>query len=175
MNFIVSVDQHWGIGKQNDLLFSIREDMRFFKNTTMGGTVVMGDKTLLSLPGAKPLPGRENLVLSLDPAFSAEGITLFSSIETLFDRLRGTDTSRVFVIGGATSLQSADGLLRNRLYHQGRGRRRGGGLFEGYRRTAKLGVSRLLRPAPARLSRLPFLYISQQECKTNVRFLKNSI
>lgn len=77
MNFIVSVDQHWGIGKQNDLLFSIREDMRFFKNTTMGGTVVMGDKTLLSLPGAKPLPGRENLVLSLDPAFQPKGLLCF--------------------------------------------------------------------------------------------------
>lgn len=102
MNFIVSVDQNWGIGKQNDLLFSIREDMRFFKNTTMGGTVIMGDKTLLSLPGGRPLPGRDNLVLSLDPSFAPEGVQVFPSLDTLFDRLRGTDTSRVYVIGGAT-------------------------------------------------------------------------
>ena len=102
MNFIVSVDQKWGIGKQNDLLFSLREDMRFFKNTTMGGTVIMGDKTLLSLPGSRPLPGRENLVLSLDPSFAPAGVRVLPCLEALFDLLRGTDTSRVYVIGGAT-------------------------------------------------------------------------
>lgn len=102
MKFIVAVDREWGIGKKGDLLFSIREDMKFFKNTTMGGRVVMGDKTLLSLPGAKPLPGRDNIVLSLDPGFTAEGCTLLPSLDALFHLLRGADTSRVFVIGGAT-------------------------------------------------------------------------
>ncbi len=102
MKFIVCVDENWGIGKKNDLLFSIREDMRFFKNTTMGGTVVLGDKTILSLPGARPLPGRTNLVLSLDPEFAPEGVEVFPSLEALFDRLRGTDTDNVYVIGGAT-------------------------------------------------------------------------
>ena len=101
MKLIVSVDQHWGIGRQNNLLFSIREDMRFFKTTTMGGTVIMGRKTLQSLPGGRPLPGRENFVLSLDPAFEAEGVRVFSSGEALLASLRGADTSRVFVIGGA--------------------------------------------------------------------------
>lgn len=101
MKLIVSVDQHWGIGRQNNLLFSIREDMRFFKTTTTGGTVIMGRKTLQSLPGGRPLPGRENVVLSLTPSFAAEGVRVFSSGEALLTALHGTDTSRVFVIGGA--------------------------------------------------------------------------
>ncbi len=101
MKMIVAVDQHWGIGRQNGLLFSIREDMRFFKNTTMGGTVIMGAKTLLSLPGGRPLPGRENIVLSRKGNFTAEGVALFRSADALFDRLRGRDTSRCYVIGGA--------------------------------------------------------------------------
>lgn len=101
MKMIVAVDQNWGIGRQNGLLFSIREDMRFFKNTTMGGAVIMGSKTLLSLPGGRPLPGRENMVLSRKGNFSTEGIALFRSADTLFDRLRERDTSQCYVIGGA--------------------------------------------------------------------------
>ena len=101
MKLIVSVDQHWDIGRQNNLLFSIREDMRFFKTTTMGGTVIMGRKTLQSLPGGRPLPGRENVVLSLNPSFAAEGVRVFSSVDALLAALRAADTSRVFVIGGA--------------------------------------------------------------------------
>ena len=76
MNFIVSVDKNWAIGKNNDLLFHISADMKYFKETTWGKTVVMGDRTLLSLPGAKPLKGRENIVLTLDKDFSPEGVTV---------------------------------------------------------------------------------------------------
>ena len=51
MNYIVAVDEKWGIGKNNDLLFSLKGDMAFFRATTSGKTVIMGDRTLASLPG----------------------------------------------------------------------------------------------------------------------------
>ena len=63
---IVAVDEKWGIGKNNGLLFSLPEDMKFFRQTTSGKTVVMGYNTLLSFPGGKPLKNRVNVVLCPD-------------------------------------------------------------------------------------------------------------
>ena len=64
MNQIVNVNRSWGIGKDGDLLCHIPEDMRFFKEMTLGKTVIMGRKTLDSFPGGKPLKGRRNIVLT---------------------------------------------------------------------------------------------------------------
>lgn len=64
MNAIVAVSENWGIGKDNALLFHIRADLQRFKALTTGHTVVMGRRTLESLPGGRGLPGRRNLVLS---------------------------------------------------------------------------------------------------------------
>ena len=64
MKTIVAVDSKWGIGKKNDLLFSIPEDMAFFRKTTMGKVCCMGYNTLLSFPGSKPLKNRTNIVLA---------------------------------------------------------------------------------------------------------------
>lgn len=52
---IVAVDEKWGIGKDNSLLFSVPEDMKFFRQTTTGKVIIVGRKTLESFPGAKPL------------------------------------------------------------------------------------------------------------------------
>lgn len=68
MKAIVNVNQNWGIGKDGELLAYIPEDMRFFRNTTKGRTVIMGRKTLESFPGGKPLKGRLNIVLTRNPA-----------------------------------------------------------------------------------------------------------
>ncbi len=68
MKSIVNVNKNWGIGKDNDLLVHIPEDMKFFRKTTAGKIVIMGRKTLESFPGAKPLPGRVNLVITSDPS-----------------------------------------------------------------------------------------------------------
>lgn len=66
MKAIVNVNQSWGIGKDGGLLAYIPEDMKFFRNATKGGTVIMGRKTLESFPGGKPLKGRLNIVLTRD-------------------------------------------------------------------------------------------------------------
>ena len=60
---IVCTDRNWGIGKKNDLLFHLKKDMQFFKQTTADSIVVCGYNTLLSFPGGKPLKGRSTICL----------------------------------------------------------------------------------------------------------------
>lgn len=76
MQAIVAVDQNWGIGRNGDLLFHLKADLKRFRQLTLGHTVLMGRKTLLSLPGSKPLPKRRNIVLSRDASFAPEGVEM---------------------------------------------------------------------------------------------------
>ena len=98
MKLIVAVSENWGIGKDNDLLFSIPKDMKFFRETTMGKTVILGRKNLESFPGAKPLPKRPNIILTRDKNFKVEGATVVNSIDELL--AMDFDKDEAFVIGG---------------------------------------------------------------------------
>ena len=100
MKLIAAVDKNWAIGKEGKLLCHIPEDMRFFKETTTGHIVVMGRKTLESFPGKRPLKDRVNLVLTRNPDYHPEGVTVVHSREELMEALDGYDTEEVFVIGG---------------------------------------------------------------------------
>ena len=99
MRSIVAVDKNWGIGRNNDLLFSIPEDMKFFKETTLNKVVIMGSNTLLSFPGSKPLPKRTNIVLY--PGGERDDCIVVQSLEELSAKLKEYDTDDVYVIGGA--------------------------------------------------------------------------
>ena len=68
---IAAVSQNWGIGKDNHLLFHISADMKRFRELTEGKTVLMGRKTLQSLPGGMGLPRRRNIVLTANHGFTA--------------------------------------------------------------------------------------------------------
>ena len=96
MELIVNVTENWGIGFENRLLVSISADLRRFKALTTGHTVVMGRRTLQSLPGGKGLPNRRNLVLSRRPDYAPENAEAVTSVEALL-RAAGEDA---FVIGG---------------------------------------------------------------------------
>ena len=72
MYAIVAVDEKWGIGRDNALLFRLSADLKRFKELTTGHTVLMGRKTLQSLPGGRGLPNRRNIVLTAQQAFAAE-------------------------------------------------------------------------------------------------------
>ena len=98
MKLIVAVSQNWGIGKDGDLLFSIPKDMKFFRETTMGKTVILGRKNLESFPGKKPLPKRPNIILTRDKSFTCEGATVVNSIDELL--ALPVDFEDAFVIGG---------------------------------------------------------------------------
>lgn len=99
MNLIVAVDNNWGIGCKGNLLVSIPEDMKFFKEMTIGKTVVMGSATLKSLPGSKPLANRRNIVLSRKTQDFGNDIEVCNSMDVLFNILDKSDDD-VFVIGG---------------------------------------------------------------------------
>lgn len=100
MNVIVAVDEHWGIGKNNDLLFHIPEDMRFFRSMTIGKTVICGKNTLLSFPGGKPLPDRKHCVLTHSDFLETEQLVTFDSVEKLLSEIAELPADDVLVIGG---------------------------------------------------------------------------
>ena len=100
---ILNCDKEYGIGKKNGLLFSLKEDMSFFRRTTLNHVVAMGENTLLSFPGSKPLKNRTNIVLSADPTHNYEGVVNVHSFEeflkTISDYSKNED---VYIIGGAS-------------------------------------------------------------------------
>lgn len=101
MNLIVVVDENWNIGRDGGLLVHLSGDLKYFKKRTYGKTLVMGRKTLESFPGAKPLPGRKNLVLTRNRDYAPEGCAVYHSKEEVMEQL-GADTSEIFVSGGET-------------------------------------------------------------------------
>ena len=100
MRIILAADDKWGIGKDGDLLCHLPGDLKYFKEMTMGKTLVMGRVTLESLPGGKGLPGRRNIVLTKDENYVAENAETVSSEEELWSALTGTPPEDVMVIGG---------------------------------------------------------------------------
>ena len=100
MKTIVVVDKKWGIGKKNDLLFSLPEDMKFFRRKTLNSTVCMGYNTLLSFPSGKPLPNRKNIVLC-PTEINRDDLTCVHTLDDMLAELKKCDGD-VFVIGGAT-------------------------------------------------------------------------
>lgn len=100
MKAIVAVDNTWGIGKKNDLLFSLPEDMAFFRKTTLNKVVVMGSNTLKSFPGGNPLKNRTNVVL-YPGGEKREDCIIVDSMEELSEELKKYDPDDVFIIGGA--------------------------------------------------------------------------
>ena len=100
MKAILHVDKEWGIGKNNELMFSIPADMKFFRESTINNVVVMGNNTLKSFPNGLPLKNRVNIVLSRTA--SRNDCVIVKSLSDLFEELKKYDTNNVFVIGGAS-------------------------------------------------------------------------
>lgn len=100
INAIVAVDAAWGIGKNNGMLLSIPEDMKYFREKTLGGVLIMGRKTLESFPGGKPLPKRRNIVLSRSLP-REEGIEVCGTMEEIFPLIKEEKERPVFCVGGA--------------------------------------------------------------------------
>lgn len=100
MNLIVNVDQNWAIGLGGKLLVTIPEDMKFFREETMGKTVILGRRTLATFPGGKPLAGRRNIVLTRNKSFSVKGAETAHSVEEVLKTVEGTPAAEVYVIGG---------------------------------------------------------------------------
>lgn len=100
MNAIVVVDKNWCIGREGQLLVHLPGDLKFFKEKTLGKTIVVGRKTLESFPGAKPLPGRENVVVTGNDEFCNENCTICYSFEGLMKVLNRIPPEDVYIAGG---------------------------------------------------------------------------
>lgn len=100
MNIIVAVDEKWGIGKNNDLLFHVPEDMKYFRSMTSGKTVICGKNTLLSFPGGNPLPKRKHFVLTHGSLPENDQLVSVGSLDTLLEMIKDLPEEEVFVIGG---------------------------------------------------------------------------
>lgn len=119
---IVAIAQNNAIGKDNDIPWHIKEDFQHFKDKTNGHPCIMGDKTYESLPdNAKPLPNRENIVLTFDKEYKPEGTTIFHNFNEAIEYCKKQNYPKVFIIGGATiyklGMQVADTFELTRIYH----------------------------------------------------------
>jgi dihydrofolate reductase len=100
---IAAVAENGVIGNKNDIPWRISEDFKRFKRLTLGYPCIMGDATFASLPDAsRPLPDRENIVLSLDPSYRAEGATVLHDFDAAIAYVRNLGVEKAFVTGGAT-------------------------------------------------------------------------
>ena len=111
INLIAAIGENYELGKDNNLVWRLKEDLKFFKNTTMGHPIVMGRKTFESLP--KVLPGRKNIVISTSDIRNEE-IELYKSIREFLINYKDFNED-VFIIGGA-SIYSQFIDLATKLY-----------------------------------------------------------
>jgi dihydrofolate reductase len=98
IHIIVAIDDNGGIGKDGKLLFHNKEDMKQFKEKTMGHVVVMGRKTFDSLPGG-PLEGRTNIVLT---ETDIPGCVCMKNLKDLIEYIKSCGDTNVYIVGGAS-------------------------------------------------------------------------
>ena len=103
LTLIAAVGENMEIGKKGRLVWHIPEDLRHFKDLTMGGAIIMGRNTWESLP-KRPLPGRQNIVVTRQSDYKAPGADRASSLEEAIEMAKG---SRAFIIGGESVYRSA--------------------------------------------------------------------
>lgn len=119
ISFIVAVDENNVMGKDNELPWTLPNDMRYFKNQTWGMTVIMGRKTLESL--GKPLKGRNNIVVTRSRNWKTEGAAVAHSLEEAIAVAQNYGANEIFIIGGAEifkeALPSAQRIYLTRIHH----------------------------------------------------------
>lgn len=112
ISIIVAVADNWAIGKNNQLLFHLPDDLKRFKKITSEHSVIMGKKTFFSLPKG-PLPNRKNIVISDNSSDSFEGCEMAYSIEEAINKME--DEKENFIIGGGM-IYNQFLPLSNKLY-----------------------------------------------------------
>ncbi len=104
ITIIAAIAAGGAIGRNGDLLFHISDDLKRFKQLTVGHTVIMGRRTFESLPGGA-LPRRRNIVITRNPDYTKEGIETYTSLDDALDAL--DDTDDVYIIGGGQIYKEA--------------------------------------------------------------------
>lgn len=104
---IAAIGKDRGLGKGNDLIFKIPEDMKRFREVTFGHPIITGRKNFESFPGGKPLPGRPNILVTRNTDLKAEGVIVTHSVEEAIQEARKLDTEKIFIIGGGEIYRAA--------------------------------------------------------------------
>lgn len=112
ISFIVAMSKNRVIGKDNKLPWNIPADLQRFKRITLGHPIIMGRKTFESM--GKALPNRENIVVTRQKKYKAEGVTVCHSLEEALKPYKNSD-QEVFIIGGGEIFQQALPLV-NKIY-----------------------------------------------------------
>ena len=98
MKLILAVDENWGIGKDNEMLFHLKKDLKHFKEITIGNIVIMGRNTYESMGQA--LPDRENIILTRNSDYKADDAKIFNNPADILSYIKNSN-KEVFVIGGS--------------------------------------------------------------------------
>lgn len=120
ISLIVAAGANNVIGKDSQLPWQLPADMKYFKNTTTGHTVIMGRGTFESL--GKPLPNRKNIVVTRQQNFHPEGCTVLNSLEAAISSAKDLGEQEAFIIGGGDifrqSIVWADRIYLTRIFHE---------------------------------------------------------
>ena len=101
VSLIVAVSENGVIGKDNDLIWHLPKDIKFFKDTTLGHNVIMGRKNFESIPHKyRPLPDRTNIVITRQSEYTAEGCIVVKSVEAALEIAKNNGDKEPFIIGG---------------------------------------------------------------------------
>jgi dihydrofolate reductase len=110
ISIIVAVANNGVIGRNNDLVWRLRDDMKFFSETTRGHAVLTGRKNYESIPEKfRPLPGRQNIVITRNAAYEAPGAEVVHSLDAALEAARGGGSTEAFIIGGGQIYREALG------------------------------------------------------------------
>jgi dihydrofolate reductase len=113
ISIIAAVAENSVIGANNQLIWHLPEDLKYFKKITMGKYILMGRKTWESI--GKPLPGRTNIIITKNPDYKAEGCLIFHSLHEAVDYSESQEQDEIFIIGGGKIYRNAL-KLTNKIY-----------------------------------------------------------
>ncbi|RRB00036.1 dihydrofolate reductase [Larkinella rosea] len=145
ISLIAAVAENGVIGQDNDLVWHLPDDFKYFKQTTSAHPILMGRKTFESL--GKPLPNRLNVVITRNPAFQPEGAVVVDSLEKAIEEARKTGIAEAFVIGGAEIYRQAIGSADRLYLTEVKASYEGDARFPDFDKTGWREISR--RPHPA--------------------------
>ena len=118
VSLIVAVSENGVIGKNNDLIWHLPKDMKFFKETTIGHHVIIGRKNFESIPHKfRPLSNRTNIVVTRQSDYKAEGSIVVNSVEDALEIAKANGDLEPFIIGGGQIYKIAlEKNLADRIY-----------------------------------------------------------
>jgi dihydrofolate reductase len=118
ISLIVAAAKNNAIGKNNQLLWHLPNDLKFFKNTTWGMPVIMGRKTFEAVN--KPLPGRFNIIITRQEGWKAEGVIVAADLQDAIKKAAATNSKEIFIIGGGEiykqGIEIADKIYLTRVH-----------------------------------------------------------